>query len=163
MSSKRFRSPTPSAVALRRALVSGAVSTATSSVTLAAVAIHEGHGAAQAINATSHWLFGDGAARRRNIEAARTGVGLATHFAASVFWAACFERWVLARPSPGLDAIVRKAVAVSALAAVVDYTITPKRFTPGWELVLSKRSMALVYASLAAGLVAPHVSRRRMR
>ena len=32
-----------------------------------------------------------------------------------------------------------------------DYTVTPRRFTPGWELVLSKRSMALVYGAMAAG------------
>jgi hypothetical protein len=39
----------------------------------------------------------------------------------------------------------------SAIAAVVDYGLTPHRFTPGWELVLSKRSMAAAYLAMAAG------------
>ena len=43
---------------------------------------------------------------------------------------------------------------MAAVAAAVDYGATPKRFTPGWELVLSKRSMASVYAAMAAGFVA---------
>ena len=33
---------------------------------------------------------------------------------------------------------------------ICDYTITPHRFTPGWELVLSRRGMALAYAGFAA-------------
>jgi len=47
--------------------------------------------------------------------------------------------------------VLRDAVAVSTFAAVVDYTVTPKRFTPGWEFVLSHRSMAIAYAAMAAG------------
>jgi hypothetical protein len=50
--------------------------------------------------------------------------------------------------------VVRDAALTSAVAAAVDYTITPHRFTPGWELVLSKRSMAVGYAGMAAGFVA---------
>ena len=41
---------------------------------------------------------------------------------------------------------------MAAVAAAVDYLATPKRFTPGWEFVLSKRAMALTYAAMAAGL-----------
>ena len=47
-----------------------------------------------------------------------------------------------------------RATAIAALAAAVDYTITPHRFTPGWELVLSRRGMALAYAAMAAGFAA---------
>ena len=53
--------------------------------------------------------------------------------------------------SPGLSFLAR--ISLSALgAAAVDYLATPKRFTPGWEFVLSKRAMALTYAAMAAGL-----------
>ncbi len=41
---------------------------------------------------------------------------------------------------------------MSALACAVDYTITPKRFTPGYELSLSRPSLVAVYAAFAAGL-----------
>ena len=41
---------------------------------------------------------------------------------------------------------------MAAIAAIVDYGATPKRFTPGWEFVLSKRSMAVTYGAMALGL-----------
>ena len=41
---------------------------------------------------------------------------------------------------------------MSVVAAAVDYVATPKRFTPGWEYVLSKRAMACTYVAMAAGL-----------
>ena len=45
-----------------------------------------------------------------------------------------------------------KALAMSAIAAAVDYGATPKRFTPGWEFVLSKRTMTVAYLAMATGL-----------
>jgi hypothetical protein len=47
--------------------------------------------------------------------------------------------------------------------AVVDYGITPKRLTPGWELTLSKPSMAGAFAGLALGLAAGALASRRVR
>ena len=43
---------------------------------------------------------------------------------------------------------------MSAIAAVIYYGATPKRLTPGWELVLSKRSIAATYVAMAFGLAA---------
>jgi hypothetical protein len=137
-----------------RTLTSGMLGAAASTAALALLAAAEGKGPVQPLNATSHWLNGDEAARERRIDLKHTGVGLATHVAATVFWAAFFEAWSVARPTRNSGEIARRAAAIAALAAVVDYTITPKRFTPGWELVLTKRSMALVYAAMAAGFVA---------
>ena len=137
-----------------RTVISGLVGAATSSAALALVSVAEGHGPAQPLNATSHWLYGERAARRRRMDLRHTAVGLATHVAATVFWAAFFEAWLRAKPPRGRGDIVQRALTVSALAAAVDYTITPKRFTPGWELVLTPQAMALVYAAMAAGFVA---------
>ena len=61
-------------------------------------------------------------------------------------------------PNDASDVIIR-AASVAALAAAVDYTITPKRFTPGWELVLSKGAMAVVYAAMAAGFAGATLAR----
>ena len=134
------------------AAFSGSVAGASSVAALALLAVVEGKGAPQALNATSHWLHGPRAAEVDAFDLAHTGVGTATHLAATIFWAAFFEAWIIARPTKGVrDATVR-AAAVSLLAAGVDYTITPKRFTPGWEYVLSKPAMALVYGAMAAGL-----------
>ena len=134
-----------------RAVTSGSIAAGTSSLALAALAIGAGKSAPQPLNATSHWLHGAGAARVRQLDLAHTGVGYATHHTATIFWAASFEAWAGARPVSGKGDIMARALAISALAAVVDYTITPKRFTPGWEYVLSKRAMGAVYVAMAAG------------
>ena len=42
----------------------------------------------------------------------------------------------------------------AGISAVVDYQATPKRFTPGWEFVLTPGAMAAAYFALAAGLAA---------
>ena len=146
---------------LSRAIVSGSVASVTSTLALAAVALAEGKGAAQPLNATSHWLNGDGAAKISGADAGHTLVGLGTHCTATVFWALFFEAWLAARPTRNPAVVVGRAAAIAALAAAVDYTITPKRFTPGWELVLSKRAMALVYAAMAAGFAAAALAPRR--
>jgi hypothetical protein len=51
---------------------------------------------------------------------------------------------------------------MSAIAAIVDYGIVPKRLTPGWELSLSKKSMAGAFASLAIGLAAGALVSRQL-
>jgi hypothetical protein len=71
---------------------------------------------------------------------------------ACVLWASIME-WIISNRRNVTPAeIARVAVGVSAFAAGVDYGITPKRFTPGWEEVLSVRSMRVAYASMAIGL-----------
>ena len=142
------------AALIRRSLATGLVAAVTSTAALAAVAKLEGRGAAQPLNATSHWLRGDRAACRTQPNLAHTGVGLATHVAATILWASLFEIWMLDRPTRDRSDVAARAATVAALAAAVDYTVTPRRFTPGWELVLSKRAMVLVYAAMAAGFAA---------
>ena len=107
----------------------------------------------QPVNATSHWLNGDAAAEVAGPDVRHTGVGFATHAAATFFWATLFEAWVGRRPRSSVR-LAAEAAAMSAVAAAVDYLATPKRFTPGWEFVLTKRSMAFAYAAMAAGLAA---------
>lgn len=148
---------------LRFALASGTIASATSTVALALVARAEGKGALQPVNSTSHWLNGEQAASFRGADLAHTAVGYATHHAATVFWAVLFERWVGARRPVTAMPMVRDALAMSAIAAAVDYGATPKRFTPGWEFVLSKRSMAVAYGAMALGLAAGALVNRRSR
>jgi hypothetical protein len=138
---------------LARSGVLALFATATSSAALAVAARWEGRGALQPVNATSHWLNGDAAGAVAAADLRHTGVGFATHAAATLFWATLFEAWLGRRPRSRLR-LGAEAAAMSALAALVDYRATPKRFTPGWELVLSRRSMAFAYAGMAAGLAA---------
>jgi hypothetical protein len=71
-----------------------------------------------------------------------------------VFWAVPFEAWLAARPPRTTAGLLRDACAMSAIAAAIDYGVTPKRLTPGWELVLSKRSMVATFGAMALGLAA---------
>jgi len=138
---------------IRDALVSGSLASLGSTAALALAAWGEGKAALRPINATSHWLHGDGAAQHAGLDGRHTGVGYATNHAACVFWAVFFEASLVGRKRAPLP-MLRDAVVMSAVAAAVDYGPTPKRFTPGWELVLSRKGMAVAYGGLALGLVA---------
>ncbi len=139
---------------IKRTFLSGSIASLSSTITLMLVARVEGKAAVQPLNATSHWLNGDDAAECKEFILGHTGVGYATNHAACIFWALFFEAWRSGRPPAAPAVILREAMAMSAIAAAVDYGATPKRFTPGWELVLSKSGMAVVYGGLALGLAA---------
>jgi hypothetical protein len=82
-----------------------------------------------------------------------TGIGFATHHAAALMWGFLFEK-LRERDGSQASSVLKHAAIASATAALVDYTITPHRFTPGWELVLSKKSMAIGYMAMAVGFIA---------
>ena len=139
---------------LRSAILSGSLASVTSTIALVLLARIEGKAALQPVNSTSHWLNGEQAGSFRQADLAHTAVGYATHHAATLFWAVVFERWIASRRPITALPMLRDALLLSAVAAAVDYGATPKRFTPGWEFVLSKRSMAAAYGAMAVGLAA---------
>ena len=106
---------------------------------------------ASALNATSHFLWGDRAARRHAYSWKYTGIGFAANYGASVFWALFYELLGRGKRRSAKHAL-RDGALVSALAYVVDYHVVPKRLTPGFELRLPRRALAGVYAALAVGL-----------
>jgi hypothetical protein len=138
----------------KSALVSGTIASAAMAATLALLAKNRRNGALQPINATSHWLHGAQAGSVRDADLPHTGVGLGTHHAAAVLWAFLFENWLATRPPRTPMLLLRDASVMTAIAAVVDYGLTPKRFTPGWEEVLPPRSIGVAYAAMALGLAA---------
>ena len=133
-----------------RALVSGTLAAA--AVTLAAsLAARRATGSsAAALNATSHFLWGDRAARRNAYSLKYTGVGFAANYGASVFWALLYEALGSSRRTR--SRALRDAAATAAIAYVVDYHVVPKRLTPGFELRIPSKALAAVYAALALGL-----------
>jgi len=139
---------------LRAAFVSGSCASFGSAAALAVAARVEGKAAVRPINATSHWLNGEAAGSHDGFDGVHTVVGFLTNHVASIFWAVVFEAWRARRRPAGLVPMLRDASIMSAVAAAVDYGATPKRFTPGWEFVLSKKGMAAAYGGLAAGLAA---------
>jgi hypothetical protein len=136
------------------------VSACVSGVAVAAAAAWrarvEGRSGWRPINGISHMVWGRRAAVQERVTLRYTGSGLLLNGLACGFWA-----WLycLMHPvRPGLLGFVRsavRAIGVSALAYVTDYHVVPRRFTPGFELTLSRRSFPWVYGALAAGLAVP--------
>jgi len=77
------------------------------------------------MNATSRWLHGDRAALRHGVDAAHTLIGYATHYASALFWGLPFEAWLAIRPPRTAGGLLRHACAMSAVAAAIDYGVTP--------------------------------------
>jgi hypothetical protein len=90
-------------------------------------------------------------------------MGFATHHASAIFWAVPFEAWLARSPPRSPLLMLRDASAMAMIAAFVDYLVVPKRLTPGWETVLSKRSIAVAYVALALGLAAGGLVAQEMR
>ncbi len=138
---------------LQRASISGSLASVAIALTLAVLARREGKQVLQPINATSHWLHGNRASRVQKADAAHTLVGYLTHHASAVFWAYLFERWLGSRRR-GILAVVPRAAAMSGIAAAVDYGVVPRRLTPGWEHVVSNRSLKTAYVVMGLALAA---------
>ena len=137
----------------RSTLIRGAGAGIASAAAVAALSRKETGSALAGINAVSHWVWGDADAKRNGFSLKFTGIGALTHLAAAAMWAFCFERlFVSRRRSVTVPRLLAESAGLSALACAVDYTITPKRFTPGYELRLSKPSLLVTYVAFAGGL-----------
>lgn len=129
-----------------------------SAVTTAAVSVlakKQTKSAVAAVNAGSHLLWGDEAAKHDEPSFKYTGVGALMGGLGISFWAAIHE-WVLRKTKLKDKTLgpLATGAAVSALAYVTDYHVVPKRLTPGYEKRLSPKGIFIVYAVLAAGLAA---------
>lgn len=157
------RKPSPWAQALREGAVTGSVAAVLSTAALTAAGARESGNAVAPLNAVSHWLWGDAAARVDRPTLRHTLVGFLTQHAASVFWATLYARLHGHRAqAKQLPQAVAGAIATSAVAYLVDYKVVPQRVTPGYEYHASDRTMLAVYAALAAGLALGAVVLGRM-
>jgi hypothetical protein len=154
---------TPWSRTLQRAAISGTVASLVSTLTLAALGRRESGSALGPINAVSHWYWGRRAARQDGASLKYTLPGYLTHHGASVFWAVMFERLFAHRARRDPATALATGATVATLAAAIDYTITPKRLTPGYEARLSIPSLVVVYAAFAVGLALTEVTRGRRR
>jgi hypothetical protein len=138
--------------ALREGAVAGTVASVLSTVALAMVGKRENGSMAAPVNAASHWLWGDESLREDGTTWRHTLTGALTQHAASVFWATLYSaiHGHRAQAKQWPEAVAG-GIATSATAYVIDYTITPKRFTPGYEHRLDGKGMLIVYGVLAAG------------
>jgi hypothetical protein len=146
---------------LIRAAKTGSLAGAATTAAIAWLGAREAGSAAGPINATSHVLWGDEAGATDAIDVKHTLPGLLINGGAGVFWALVYEL-LRSRARPGdRAAALANGAAVAGLAYVVDYHLIPRRLTPGWELRLSRRSVALGFVVLGAALGLSGVRRVR--
>lgn len=113
--------------AVERALVPGLIAGASTSSVAALRGRHDSGSALASINATSHVLWGEGAARIKKPTLAHTVPGYLTNTAAAIFWTTVFEKLcgdlVDQRGAP---AALLGAAMTSSIAYVTDYHVVPK-------------------------------------
>ncbi|HEX6832883.1 MAG TPA: hypothetical protein VF132_05060 [Rudaea sp.] len=136
--------------ALRRApaLVSGSVASLMSTAMLVALGMRRGR-PASGVNGPSQWLYGRAAKYRARADLRHTLAGYAIHHASSLLWSGIFESAAARRR---LSNPYARAAVVSALAALVDYAVVPRRLTPGFEAHFRARQIVFVYLAFAGGL-----------
>ena len=138
--------------ALREGLVSGSLASILSGAYLALAGGRRGEPAAP-LNAVSHWFFGNRALRGDEPQPIYTATGYVIHHLASIFWGtlhakAWGDREEAKQPLPAAAG----AIAAATVASFVDYQLTPRRLTPGFEHRLGRPEMVNVYACFALGL-----------
>ena len=148
--------------AFNRGLVSGTSASILSTIALAARGRSETGSALAPINAVSHWYWGDHATQVDHANIKNTVPGYLTHHATSIFWAVLFEKVFGGAMRGRAGPTLAMSATTAAVACFVDYQMTPKRLTPGFEHRLSKASLFLVYAAFAAGLAATELARSKM-
>jgi hypothetical protein len=136
------------------AAVTGTVAAIFTTVALGLLARAEGRPPLAPVNASGHWLHGEGAGKGGRADIAHTGTGLATNHLASIFWALPFEWRLAGKEAQTPGAILREAASMAAIAAAVDYGLMPKRLTPGWENEVGPRSVIAAFGAMALGLAA---------
>ena len=151
----------------RLIMIIGAVSSLAVTATAVVCGRAEGQSGWQPINAISHIAWGRKAAQKNLLTARYTGMGLLLNGVACGFWAWLYRHCRRSMRSPDSFLLsVGSGVAISALAYVTDYYVVPRRFTPGFELTLSRRSFPWLYGAVAVGLFTPDVmasGRSKMR
>jgi len=149
-----------------RTLMSGTLAGIATAATAAVAGRRETASYAAPLNATSHIAWGNVAALQDRPSVKYTLTGFLLNHAATTFWAAIYEKLVAPRAdAPGASLLrpLLGAAAVSAGAYITDYYLVPQRFTPGYEMRLSGRSLAAIYGMLALGLFARSLMQRERR
>lgn len=149
---------------MRDALISGSLACLATLAAAAYCGARRNGNAVAPINATSHVVWGDEAGRAPLPDVKHTVPGVAINEGACVFWAAFYEKaFGRAADRGAIATAIAGGGAIASLAYLVDYHLVSRRLTPGWELHLDRRSLAIVYAALALSLPLRGLLRRAFR
>lgn len=138
---------------IRDGFVAGTLAGLLSAAVLLAAGRRETGSAVAAVNAESHWLWGDESLRENRPTLRHTLAGFVTHQLSTIFWAT-LHAWLRGgrKPAMTVPEALAGGLATSAAAAAIDYTLVPRRLRPGFEHRLSTASMVGVFAAIAAGI-----------
>ena len=103
----------------------------------------------QPLNTVAHVVLGTRAFYVHEAHPLVTPVGILVHILSLVVWGALFSLGV--RGKRGIWVWVG-ALVFTAAAAAFDFLLLPPRFSPGFETVLTRGEMVIVYAVMAASL-----------
>ena len=138
---------------LREGLVSGTLAGVFSAVALLVTGKRETGSAVAPVTAESHWLWGDESLQEDRATWRHTLTGIVTHQLSTVFWATLYALVRGKRQAVrNIPEALLGGIATSAAAAAIDYTLMPRRLTPGFEHRLSTPAMVGVFAALAGGI-----------
>jgi hypothetical protein len=130
---------------LARGLMDGAALAVTTSAALAAVSTIERGSPWAAINPICHIVDGDDRTYSDGFDKRDSYLGLALNGSVMLAWgvlhAAAFGR------AKGISSMAA-GLTTAAAAYAIDYRVVPRRFTPGIEKVLSRRSILVMYVVL---------------
>ena len=132
---------------VRNVLTTAGLTTAATTIAALGVSKLETGSASAGLNATSHILWGDEAARVDGFEPKYTLVGALLNAGAMVAWSVFHE--AMPRTSGPFTALT-KGLLTSGVAYLTDYRVVPARLTPGFEKRFSPRGMAWMYGVLGA-------------
>ncbi len=109
----------------------------------------------QPVHAVSHILFGDKVLQEARFHAKYWISGFVLNAGAMYGWAAVAELGYLRFSFKTGDLItaILMAIALTIIAFITDFHIVSKRFTPGFEKVISRSAVYTVYVCLAIGFV----------
>ena len=146
----------------RNAWATAGLTTAATTVAALVISKLETGSAAAGLNATSHIVWGDEAARVDGFEPKYTVVGGLLNAGAMLAWSVLHA--ALPRPR-GMLTAVTSGLFISGIAYLTDYRVVPARLTPGFEKRFSPRGMVWMYGVLGAafGVAGLFASRGRNR
>jgi hypothetical protein len=127
------------------------VATMTTITVLAGVSVKPLHAPVQAV---SHIVYGKQAHETNDTNLTFIVVGFLLNAFAMIMWSGVAEFSIRAfgMPPGNLGVALLVAAGVTVTAFIVDFHVVPKRFTPGFEHILDRRALFIVYFFLGASL-----------
>lgn len=138
---------------LKDSVLTGSIAAAAACAVVAWRGQRDSGSAIAPLNATSHMIWGNDAAKVEGFSWQHTVPGLLFNAGAGIWWGFIYHKLFGEQSDRhGLPAALVGGATTAALAYLVDYHLLPQRLSPGWELRISPGSMLLSLGALAAGL-----------